>query len=302
MESAEPLVVHARPADLIQAQQLALALSAPIHPLQHHRFPDGECMEALGGPAGHTALLFANLAQPEGKLFGLLQAANAARLAGARRVLLVAPYLPYLRQDKVFGQGQPVSAQVIGRLLGQCFDLICTVDPHLHRVHSLDELVGPGRGLCVGAAPALHRFLRERRPQAVLVGPDEESRQWVSQTAGERFSWQVASKVRRGDYQVEVSLEDPQALQGRQVVVVDDIISSGRTIVRCAQAALRAGATEVCCAATHGLLAGDAQEAMAQAGVSLVWCADSIPGPQSVITLAPLLADALRRWLDSSQQ
>jgi ribose-phosphate pyrophosphokinase len=146
----------------------------------------------------------------------------------------------------------------------------------------------------VSASAALGDLARARCPDAVLLGPDEESEQWVAQAAGARSRWQIARKLRRGDTEVEVTLPDPEGLHGQEVVIVDDILSSGRTVARCAEAALRAGAARVSCAVTHGLFAGDALEHVLAAGVSQIWCADAVPHPLNALPLAPLLAQALR--------
>ena len=135
-----------------------------------HRFPDGESRLALPPALPEAVLLFRSLHDPNAKLTELLIAAGGARALGARQLALVAPYLCYMRQDKAFVPGQPVSQRIIGALLAQHFEAVLTVDPHLHRVATLAEAVFPfyiihqtiivlvGYGLLLAGVAALPSF------------------------------------------------------------------------------------------------------------------------------------------------
>lgn len=281
--------------DWVPARRLATAARVPLIGLEAHHFPDGETLVTLARPAAETTWIFRGLQDPDAKLFPLLLAANAARRSGARHVVLVAPYLPYMRQDDTFAPGQCVSAEVLGQLLGTAFDQICTVDPHLHRLASLDAVFGPGKGLAISAAPAITKLLRLRISDAYLIGPDEESRQWVTQIADGSFPYQIAVKQRRSDFHVSVSLPRPEELNDRRVVIVDDVASSGRTLAECAKAALGAGARSVECIVTHPIFAGNALEVIEDTRVRNVWSSDTIQHKTNRIEMAPMLAAALGR-------
>src|SRR5690606_8630460 len=125
-----------------QAARLAAELDVPFGEVAVHRFPDGESLVRVDPPPA-TAILYRSLDDPNPKLFELLLAASALRDSGARRVLLVAPYLAYMRQDIAFQPGEAVSQRVIGKLLAAHFDAVMTVDPHLHRTRSLEAIM-PG--------------------------------------------------------------------------------------------------------------------------------------------------------------
>jgi ribose-phosphate pyrophosphokinase len=158
----------------------------------------------------------------------------------------------------------------------------------------MDEVVPGRRGLAVSAAAGIGRFVAARVPGALLLGPDEESGQWVQVAAAAGgLDHGVCHKRRHGDHEVEVVLP-AAALAGRAVVLVDDVASTGRTLQQAARAALAAGAASVDAAVTHGLFVGDALAELRTAGVRHVWSTDSVPHPSNAIPVAPLLAAALR--------
>jgi len=276
-----------------QAAGLAAALGIPHECIDVHRFPDGESRVRLPAHLPEHVALFRSLHYPNEKLLEVMLAAESARTLGAREVTLIAPYLCYMRQDKAFHPGEAVSQRIVGRFLAGLFDALVTVDPHLHRVHDLAEAVPVKRAVALSAAPAMGQFLAARKAQALLVGPDQESEQWVSTVAGGAgLAYAVASKIRRGDRDVEIRLPDRE-YAGLHAVLVDDLASTGRTLAGAARALLAAGAARVDVLVTHALFVGDALETLMAAGVSEVWSSDSIPHASNAFALAPELAGAI---------
>jgi ribose-phosphate pyrophosphokinase len=140
--------------------------------------------------------------------------------------------------------------------------------------------------------------LVERCQRPLLIGPDAESAQWVESAAAVGgFEHGVCDKRRQGDREVEIVLP-MLAVKGRQVVLLDDVVSSGRTLARTAELLLAAGAASVDVAVTHALLAGDALAVIKAAGVGEVWSTDCIAHPSNVVAMAPLLAEALQPLLE----
>jgi ribose-phosphate pyrophosphokinase len=275
------------------ASSLAEALGWSAAPILSHRFPDGEWKLTLPARLPARVALLRGLHQPNEKLAALMIAAPAARELGANHLTLVAPYLAYMRQDMAFQPGEAVSQRHVGRALAAWFDAVLTIDPHLHRVSTMDEVVPRRRGIAVSAAAEIGRFVAGRVPGALLLGPDEEAGQWVTVAAAAGGLDQgVCVKHRNGDHDVHVSLPG-LALQGRAVVLVDDVASTGRTLVEAARAALAAGAVTVDVAVTHALFVGDALAQVKAAGVRHVWSTDSVPHASNAIPVAPLLAAAL---------
>jgi ribose-phosphate pyrophosphokinase len=276
------------------AARIAQAAGIPAALIGRHRFPDGELRLRLPPQLPAHVVLLRSLAQPNEKLVELLLAARTARALGARELTLVAPYLAYMRQDMAFAPGEVVSQRVVGRFLADLFDGLVTVDPHLHRVATLAEAVPVRRPVVLSGAPLLGDFIARRRPGALLVGPDEESAQWVGQAARRHgLAHAVCRKLRHGDREVEVALPALD-VKGRAMVLLDDVASSGHTLAEAARGLLAAGAARVDVAVTHALFAGDAGALLWQAGVREVWSTDCVAHPSNAISMAASLAAALQ--------
>ena len=282
------------------AARLALELDAEPVEATIRRFPDGESYVRLDpSVAGRAIVLAAALDRPDDKLMPLLLVAGTARELGARSVGLVAPYLPYLRQDRRFLPGEAVSALGFAELLSSRFDWVVTVDPHLHRIHRLAEVYRiPAES--VTAAPRLAHWVRGHVVQPLLIGPDEESRQWVeaaAHIAGAPFV--VLRKCRQGDAQVSVEMPDLSPYRYRTPVLVDDIISTGATLIEAAAALRRAGCEAPYCVAVHGVFAAGAYPQLLAAGVRRVVTCNTVAHPSNEIDIHDLLAAAVTRQLRS---
>jgi ribose-phosphate pyrophosphokinase len=273
-----------------------LAAEAGLTPvlIARHRFPDGELKLRLPPQLPARIVLLRGLQQPNEKLVELLLVARSARELGARHVTLVTPYLAYMRQDMAFSPGEVVSQRVVGAFLASLFDAVITVDPHLHRIATLGEAIAVPDPVWLSGAPALADWIALQRPGALLLGPDEESAQWVAQAAARiGHDSAVCRKVRHGDRAVEIELPEVE-LRGRSVVILDDMASTGHTVAQAARLLLAAGAASVDVAVTHALFAEGAEQALHEAGVGAVWSTDCIPHASNVVAMAPLLAQALR--------
>ena len=278
------------------AQALAQALDVPWALVQRHRFPDGESKLRLPATLPAQLLVMRGLHQPHDKLVELLITLPAARVLGAQQILLVAPYLAYMRQDMAFTPGEAISQRHIAALLAAHVDGLITVDPHLHRIASLDEVMPGCRSLALSAAPLLGAWVARHVPGALLLGPDEEALQWVA-AAGQAQGLEhaVCHKQRFGDRDVRVALP-ALPLAGRAVVLLDDVASTGRTLVEAASAALAAGAASVDVAVTHALFVGDALAQLRATGVRHVWSSDAVPHASAVVPITGLLAGAVRAF------
>ncbi|TWI11521.1 ribose-phosphate diphosphokinase [Aerolutibacter ruishenii] len=300
------LVLLPFPAQRTLAAQMVDALRMPAsgsdHPsdvrvgrLDWRRFPDGESLVTLDDAlADADVAIVASLHDPDAMALALRFAADTAREFGARSVGLVAPYLAYMRQDKRFHAGEAVSAPLFARFISESFDWLVTVDPHLHRIHALDEVYDiPSR--VVAAAPAVADWIRREVERPILIGPDSESEQWVRGIATRAGApYQVLEKQRRGDRDVSVSLPDAAAARGRNPVIVDDIVSSGRTVIETLGQLHRLGLSPATCVAIHAVFAGDAHAQLLAAGALRIVTTDSIAHPSNGIGLAQPLAEAIR--------
>jgi ribose-phosphate pyrophosphokinase len=243
-------------------------------------------------------LLLRSLHRPNEKLVELLIAAPAARELGAQHLSLVCPYLAYMRQDIAFSPGEAVSQRHVGGLLASRFDAVLTVDPHLHRIAALQDVMPGCHAVSVSAAALIGAWVAQRVSRPLLIGPDEESAQWVREAA--RACSPIADhaccrKQRRGDHDVRVTLPASLDCRGRAVVLVDDMASTGRTLGATARLVLAAGAASVDVAVTHALFVGNALDELRAAAVGRVWSTDCVPHPSNAISVVPLLAQAIRQ-------
>jgi len=276
------------------ARGLGLASGLPVQRIARHRFPDGELKLTLPPRLGAEVRILRSLHAPNEKLVELILAARAARELGAREVTLVAPYLAYMRQDSAFKPGEVVSQKVIGRLLADLFDAVVTVDPHLHRIATLSDAVPLARAVALSAAPLIGHFVAMRGRNPMLVGPDAESAQWVHVAATYNgLPWTVCRKTRHGDTEVDVELPAAE-IEGRDVVLIDDVASSGHTLAAAARALNEAGAARVDAVVTHAVLAPEAGALLKAAGIGEFWSTDSVPHESNALSVVPLIADALR--------
>lgn len=293
---SQPTLLHFEE-DTAMARAIA---QAPVHTaslgtarIERHRFPDGELKLRLPESLPARVVLLRSLDHPNEKLVELLLVARAARQLGAQHITLVAPYLAYMRQDMAFHPGEVVSQRVVGEFLAGLFDAVVTVDPHLHRVDNLEAAVPVQRAVVLSGAPVLSDWIAGQVPGALLVGPDEESAQWIRQAAQRHgFEHAVCSKLRHGDRKVDIQLP-PLNVTGRAVVLLDDVASSGHTLAETARLLLAQGAQSVDVAVTHALFADDALALVHAAGVRHVWSTDCIAHSTNVVSMASAIAASL---------
>lgn len=293
--------IHALPLAIDHAKRLASRLGTALHPIDVHSFPDGE-LRVTVGPVSPTTIVYAPLDQPNDKLLALLFAAEAFRREGARRLVLTAPYLCYMRQDAAFHKGEAINQRVVGHLLAGSFDRVITVDAHLHRTKKIKDVFPGIESDNLSAMPAIADALRDSviSRDTVVTGPDEESRSWVSDLAARlKLKYAVGHKSRRGDRSVDIAFDDPGLFKGRPVLLIDDIVSSGGTLIACTKALLGAGAMAVDAVVIHALFPFQMTRAFRDAGVRSIRSTTSVLHPTNAIALDGIMADALRREVRS---
>lgn len=291
-------VVIGFPENLEPAAAFADQLGCPFAEAELHRFPDGESRLRIVPPRASTVVLYRSLDKPNDKLVELLLCVRHLRECAVRSIVLIAPYLCYMRQDKAFRDGEVVSQRWIGQWLASLVDGLVTVDPHLHRTPTLDQVVPGVACRVVSAAPLAGRLARTWFDEPLLLGPDEESRQWLAQAAKGQppLEFAVARKRRGGDHRVDIEMPEV-VLAGRDVVLIDDIASTATTLSSCAQKARAAGARAVTAIVTHALFATDTAIPANCTALDDFASTDSVPHPSNRISLATDLAQACRELL-----
>jgi ribose-phosphate pyrophosphokinase len=281
------------PADIALAKTLSQEIGARLGRLEWHHFPDGESLVTIDDDLhGANVAIVASLRHPDTLAMPLRFAAETAREFGAKRVGLIAPYLGYMRQDRRFHSGEAISASLFARFLSDTFDWLVTADPHLHRNPELDAIYSiPTRR--VVTAPLLANWIRENVNKPIVIGPDSESAQWVSEVANLiGCPYQVLQKVRHSDQNVTVSLPDMSTSQARTPVIVDDIASSGRTLIETLGHLTQLGQSPAICVLIHAVFAADAYEKIDTAGAARIVSTNTIAHPSNLIEVTSLIATA----------
>ncbi len=290
------LVLIPMPGNEALASALAQMLDAEIGAVNVRRFPDGESYVRYDTPIeGRRIILVCALDRPDEKFLPLIFAAAAARDIGAGEVGLVAPYLAYMRQDRRFQPGEAVTSTYFSRALDLWIDWLVTVDPHLHRRSSLSEIYS-APAVALHAAPEISAWIRESISNPLLIGPDSESEQWVGAVAdGAGAPFIVLEKIRRGDRDVEVSAPNIDQWRDRTPVLIDDIISTARTMIAATAHLREGGMSPPVCVGVHAVFAGNAYRELQIAGAGRIVTCNTIAHESNEINVTALIADGVRR-------
>lgn len=274
------------------AARIATAAGFELGRLDFRRFPDGERYVRIDLDVTGRAVEIVS-SQADEHFLTLAFVADALRELGAAQVNLVAPYLGYMRQDARFRPGEAVTARTYARLVSLSVDRLITVDPHLHRVARLADLYDiPCEVL--HAAPLIGEWVGREVTAPLIIGPDAESEQWAAEIAARVGApCAVLTKRRYGDRAVDVTLPDLRDHAGRRPVLIDDIASSGRTLVAVSAALRKQGFPAPVCVVVHAVFAGDAFAEVTAAAARVV-STDTLHHPSNAIPVAGLIADALR--------
>lgn len=280
------------------AVSLANAIEGEVGALSIRNFPDGETyLRYDTPPAGRAVVLVCSLDRPDSKFLPLLFAAASARDLGAGSVGLAAPYLAYMRQDRRFRAGEAVTSRYFAEALSSQVNWLVAVDPHLHRYRSLDEVYSvPATTL--HTAPLLSAWIKAEVERPLLIGPDAESEQWVAAVAQDANApYVILEKTRRGDRDVEISVPQIDRWRDRTPVLVDDIVSTGHTLIETMVVLRQASMQVPVCIAVHGIFAKDAFAKLVGAGASRIVTTNTIPHESNAIDVTDLLAQAIQDLL-----
>lgn len=296
-------VVIAIPGSEAHARKLGERLALDVVVPELRTFPDGEIYVRIDRALhGHDAIVVGSLyPDPATQFLAVAFVAATARDCGARRVGLVAPYLAFMRQDTQFHPGEGVTSSYFARLVSSSVDWMVTVDPHLHRRTSLDGLYTIPTTVA-RAAPAIARWIEHEVRDPVLIGPDAESEQWVAAVAahcGAPFA--ILEKTRRGDRDVSVAAPSSVAVEdlcnGHTPVVIDDIVSTGKTMIAATRELCAAGSKPPMCVAIHAVFADDIYRELEVAGAAGIVTCNTIVHASNRICVADPIAEAARHHL-----
>jgi len=240
-----------------RSRALAKRISELLHiehsDLEVKKFPDGELYIKFNSELKNKeVILVQTLNEGKESILEVIFAAHTAKDLGAKSVILVSPYLSYMRQDKRFKPGEAVTSKIIGKLFG-IFDRLITIDPHLHRYKSLNEVFNI-KTQKLSANKLIEDYISKNYKKPVIIGPDEESYQWAQLIAKNiKSSAAILRKERLSSRKVKVNLTSKIDLKDKEVIIIDDIISTGHTILKAIKLIKKYNPKNISIIAIHGI-------------------------------------------------
>lgn len=283
-------ILFALPGNEKLTETIAKRTGAEVGVAEIRQFPDGESFVRIDSKVkGKKVVLVCTLDRPDEKLLPLLFLSRTAMELGADCTCLIAPYLAYMRQDKRFHAGEGITSEYFAELVSGFAETLTTIDPHLHRRSSLNEVYSVPSTV-EHAADHISNWIKEHIENPVLIGPDSESEQWVSEVSkNAEAPFIVLQKIRHGDKNVEVSVPDVENYQNHTPVLVDDIISTARTMIETVQHLKKAGMRPPVCIGVHAVFAGDAYQQLQASGVESIVTCNTIGHESNAIDISELL-------------
>ena len=301
------MIIYGGSTGQILAAQVANKLGAKLGKLEITKFPDGEKYVRYHDKVENedVVLIHPMGLTPDEFFIEYLLICSALKDGKAKSIVTFVPYFAYARQDSRFNPGEPGSFHLVSKIIDDLgIDMIYTIDLHLQRVNDLSELIKNTPTKNLSAVPDIATWIKNNAGlnNPIVLGPDEESEQWAkvaAETIG--VDYEIMIKTRYSATEVSITTKEgkPLPVNCKDVVIIDDIISSGGTIIEAVKLVKEAGAGKIVVGCTHPVLRGKTQFDSALAniynsGVSIVVGTDSVPSQVSYVSIASVIAKTLQ--------
>jgi ribose-phosphate pyrophosphokinase len=275
------------PASQLLASRTARALGTEPVLCEFNRFPDGELYLRIADEIKNESVTLIQSTPTDSDLVSLLQLIDACN--EAKEINVVIPYMGYARQDKRFKPGEPISARAVARCISA--DRIFTINIHAKSV--LEHFSGSAKNL--DAAKLLGDYIAGfGLENPILIAPDEGAEGLVKRvSSGLGYEYDHLQKTRLSGDTVIIKTKNLD-VTGRHVVLVDDMIATGGTMTESIKMLKAQGAVDVYLACVHPVLARNATLRLFNAGVKDIIATDTLEKAESKLSVAPLIADALK--------
>lgn len=276
------------------AKKIALKLKQPYSQLEVTHFPDSEIkLKFKTNLKNETVVLVQSFYKNVNDcIIETLFAGETAKDLGAKKVILAAPYFPYLRQDKRFHPGECISLRTIAKNIDEDFDKVIIIDPHLHREKTLKHIFKINSKKLT-ANDLIQNYIKNNIKNPVIIGPDWESYKWAQKIAEKiGCDFAIMEKKRYSATKVTVKLNKKINIKKKNLIFIDDMISTGNTLLKAIEAMKKLGAKKVTCFAVHGILVNNALNKLQKAGATVI-TTNTIPNKAAKIDISKLIADSL---------
>ncbi len=277
------------------AKKVAGKLKAAYSDLAVKKFPDGESkIRFLADIKGKNVVLIQSFyGNVNDCVVEAVFAADTAKDLGAKKIFLAAPYFPYLRQDARFKPGDCVSLMAMARLVDKYFDGVFIIDPHLHREAQLSHIFRI-KSHKITSNPLIAKYIKKKIKNPLIVGPDWESYKWAQKVAEKiGCGYVILEKVRYSGRKVKVTLNKKIDTRGKSPVLVDDMISTGNTLIEAAKSIRKLGAKRFTCIAVHGIFVENSLQKLKKANIQVI-TTNTMPNKTGKIDISGLIAEALK--------
>lgn len=259
-------------------------------------FPDTETYIRIDSDVQNkTVILVCGLEYPNNKILPLMFITQTLKELGAQKICLISPYLPYMRQDKRFLPGEAVTSTLFAKYLSSGIDNLITIDPHLHRIKNLSQIYSMESTSVLHASANIAKWIASNVESPFIIGPDEESKQWVNDVASAiNAPFAIIKKVRFGDKKVEVSIPEINDLN-HKLVLMDDIISTGSSMLAAIQQFMKKGFKKPICIGIHALFNNETYHQLIHAGAEQVLTCNTIAHPSNKIDITDIIVQEVKR-------
>jgi ribose-phosphate pyrophosphokinase len=271
------------------AEDLAKELKVSLADTISKRFPDNEFYFRVMDDISGEHVVIVQTTYPDSNIVELFIIQNAVEEAKAKEITVVIPYFGYARQDTKFQEGEPISAKAMAHLIGLNADKVITIDPH--KEHILDFF--STSAVSTSAVPELAKYLKKKKIDMVLA-PDKGALERAKKASKIiKCDFDYMEKTRIDGTTIEIKPKNLDA-EGKNVAIIDDIISTGGTMAKSIHELKKHGAKNVYVACTHGLFAGEAIKKLNSAGCSEIISTDTIQSKFSKVKIAPCISSLLK--------
>ncbi|RZN69486.1 MAG: ribose-phosphate diphosphokinase [Candidatus Methanolliviera hydrocarbonicum] len=274
------------PSSQLLSKRVSDLLGVELVPVEYKVFPDGEKYCRISAPIEGEEVMIIQSTPSDSDIIYLMELIDACEIA--RKKTVVIPYFGYSRQDKIFDMGEPISARAIARSIRA--DRVYTVN--IHDKDILKFFPSPAEDL--DAMPLLVKYIQEMDlKDPLFIAPDEGSLDAVSNAVSNDFDYDFLEKTRISADDVAMKPKKIN-VKGRSVVILDDMISTGGTVMGASKMLKDAGAIDIYAFCVHPVLVGSTLLKLYQSGIKEVISTDTLEYITSLVSVAPLIAEKLR--------